>query len=128
MRVPLGPVAHFTLRVKDLDATAKWWMSNFDLDEYMRRSDRVLLGNDAIVIAFLSGTPDPQAFGHMAFRVRDLAALQSARDALLTNGVALEDPGAEIGPVAPGSTSMGLWFNDLDGYRWELFARIPEEG
>ena len=32
----------------------------------------------------------------------------------------LEDPGDEIGPEAPGSPHMGLWFYDADGYRWEL--------
>ena len=26
----------------------------------------------------------------------------------------------EIGPEAPGSPHMGLWFVDPDGYRWEL--------
>ncbi|MEY2574336.1 MAG: hypothetical protein QOJ87_2549, partial [Verrucomicrobiota bacterium] len=31
-----------------------------------------------------------------------------------------EDPGHEIGPEAPGSPHLGIWFRDLDGYRWEL--------
>ena len=35
-------------------------------------------------------------------------------------GVEIEDPGDEIGPEAPGSKNMGLWFHDPDGYRWEL--------
>ena len=35
-------------------------------------------------------------------------------------GVDLEDPGHEIGPEAPGSKHIGLWFHDPDGYRWEL--------
>jgi hypothetical protein len=39
---------------------------------------------------------------------------------LKKNGVELEDPGDEIGPVAPGSPDVGLWFHDPDGYRWEL--------
>lgn len=34
--------------------------------------------------------------------------------------VAVEDPGGEIGPEAPGSPNMGVWFHDPDGYRWEL--------
>jgi hypothetical protein len=34
--------------------------------------------------------------------------------------VDIEDPGDEIGPEAPGSKHMGLWFHDPDGYRWEL--------
>jgi hypothetical protein len=32
----------------------------------------------------------------------------------------IEDPGDEIGPEADGSKNMGIWFYDLDGYRWEL--------
>ena len=38
----------------------------------------------------------------------------------LRRKVELEDPGEEIGPEAPGSPHMGLWFHDPDGYRWEL--------
>jgi hypothetical protein len=34
--------------------------------------------------------------------------------------VDIEDPGDEIGPEAPGSKNMALWFHDPDGYRWEL--------
>jgi catechol 2,3-dioxygenase-like lactoylglutathione lyase family enzyme len=56
----------------------------------------------------------------MAFRVPDRAALESALETLKANGVEVEDPGDEIGPVGPGSQSLGLWFRDLDGYRWEL--------
>jgi hypothetical protein len=43
-----------------------------------------------------------------------------ALDHLKKHGVDLEDPGNEIVPEAPGLTHMGLWFHDLDGYRWEL--------
>ena len=38
----------------------------------------------------------------------------------LAAGVIDVDPGDEIGPEAPGSKNMGLWFHDPDGYRWEL--------
>jgi catechol 2,3-dioxygenase-like lactoylglutathione lyase family enzyme len=63
----------------------------------------------------------------MAFRTRDLASLEAARDELRETGVALEDPGNEIGPVAEGSKSMGLWFRDPDGYRWELYVQAPSD-
>jgi catechol 2,3-dioxygenase-like lactoylglutathione lyase family enzyme len=128
MRVQLGPVAHFSLAVSDPNASAGWWTANFDLDEYARRGSRIVLGNSSVVLALLEGTPDPAANGHLAFHVADVATLESARDALRANGVELEDPGDEIGPVAPGSPSLGLWFHDLDGYRWELFVRVPESG
>ena len=39
---------------------------------------------------------------------------------LQSNGVDVEDPGNEIGPTGPDSPHMGLWFHDVDGYRWEL--------
>jgi hypothetical protein len=41
------------------------------------------------------------------------AAVGAAR--LAARGVALEDPGDEIGLEAPGSPNIGLWFRDLDG-------------
>jgi hypothetical protein len=52
-----------------------------------------------------------------------LGSLEELREALLDlreRGVKLEDPGSEIGPEAPGSPHLGLWFHDPDGYRWEL--------
>jgi catechol 2,3-dioxygenase-like lactoylglutathione lyase family enzyme len=120
-QVKLGPVAHFRLAVRNPEASATWWTGHFDLVERFRTDDRIAIGNDAILIALSSGEPDPAVVEHMAFLVNDIGALQAARDALKTSGVELEDPGDEIGPVAPGSKSLGLWFRDLDGYRWELF-------
>ncbi|MBC5806184.1 MAG: VOC family protein [Candidatus Eremiobacter antarcticus] len=49
-----------------------------------------------------------------------MSALRAALKQLRAAGVALEDPGDEIGPEGPGSAHMGLWFHDDDGYRWEL--------
>jgi catechol 2,3-dioxygenase-like lactoylglutathione lyase family enzyme len=59
----------------------------------------------------------------MAFNVPDMQALTEAALALLAKGVELEDGENAIGPVSPGSSSLGLWFRDPDGYRWELFVR-----
>ncbi len=50
-------------------------------------------------------------------------ALRDALESLREGGVRLEDSGDEIGPEAPGSKNMGLWFHDPDGYRWELSAQ-----
>jgi catechol 2,3-dioxygenase-like lactoylglutathione lyase family enzyme len=127
MAIALGPVHHFSLAVTDPQSTAAWWRSLFDLEEYRSSPRRVLLGNDAILIAFAQGTPDPAVLTHMAFRLRDLASLEAARDALRVSGVALEDPGDEIGPVADGSRNVGLWFRDPDGYRWELYVQSPSD-
>jgi hypothetical protein len=49
-----------------------------------------------------------------------MAKLRQALEHLKKERVDIEDPGDEIGPEAPGSPNMGLWFHDPDGYRWEL--------
>jgi catechol 2,3-dioxygenase-like lactoylglutathione lyase family enzyme len=122
-RVALGAMAHFSLAVTDPASSADWWTSHFDLEEYSRAENRVVLGNDSVLFALFKGRPDATVLEHLAFRARDIAALQSARDALRGAGVELEDPGDEIGPVSPGASSMGLWFRDADGYRWELYVK-----
>jgi catechol-2,3-dioxygenase len=121
--VTLGPVAHFSLAVNDPPNRARWWTTNFDLEEWSSSDDKVVLGNDSVVFSLVRGRPDPMVLTHLAFRAADMPALAFARDRLRNNGVNLEDPGDEIGAVAPGSASMGLWFHDVDGYRWELFVR-----
>jgi catechol 2,3-dioxygenase-like lactoylglutathione lyase family enzyme len=123
MRVPVGPITHFSLEVRDPEASAKWWTSSFDVDELFRRPDRIAIGNAQLAIVLYQSKGDPTPKGHMAFAVPNREALVAARDALRESGVALEDPGDEIGPVAEGSPNIGLWFHDLDGHRWELFVR-----
>jgi catechol 2,3-dioxygenase-like lactoylglutathione lyase family enzyme len=122
-RVKLGSIAHFSLAVRDPVTSAKWWIANFGLTDVHWSSDRVLLRNDAFAMVLFRGKPSRSALEHMAFSVADLAALSEAAVVLRANRVELEDGDDAIGPVAPGSSSLGLWFRDLDGYRWELFVR-----
>lgn len=126
-RVALGAASHFSLAVTDPAVSADWWTSHFDLEEYNRAEHRVVLGNDSVLFALFRGRPDPAVLEHFAFRAGDIDALELARDALRDAGVELEDPGDEIGPVVPGSASMGLWFRDVDGYRWELYVPGKDE-
>jgi catechol 2,3-dioxygenase-like lactoylglutathione lyase family enzyme len=120
MTIKLGQVGHFGLAVKDPSAAAAFWTRTFDLREILRFDQVVGVSNDAVTLVFHPGTPNPATFGHMSFHVADMAALRQALDELKAAGVAVEDPGDEIGPEAPGSPNMGLWFHDADGYRWEL--------
>jgi catechol 2,3-dioxygenase-like lactoylglutathione lyase family enzyme len=120
--IPLGLVAHFSLTVSDPRESARWWTTNFDVGVWSSSKDKVVLGNDAIAFTLVRGRPDPTVLTHLAFRTVDIASLVWARDRLRENGARLEDPGDEIGPVVPGSSSMGLWFHDPDGYRWELYV------
>jgi catechol 2,3-dioxygenase-like lactoylglutathione lyase family enzyme len=124
--IPLGPVAHFSLAVHDPRGSAQWWLKNFDLQERLATDERVLLGNDAIVFALVRGRPDPAVLTHLAFHAADVSALEFALAQFRKNGVFVEDPGDEIGPVAFRSRSLGLWFHDPDGYRWELYAQSKE--
>jgi catechol 2,3-dioxygenase-like lactoylglutathione lyase family enzyme len=120
VKVPLGVVGHFGLSVRDPQTSAAFWKKNFDLEEIFRFEDAIGLSNDAVTIVLHKGVPHPGTMGHMSFHVENMRALREALDVLKKNGVNLEDPGDEIGPEAPGSPHMGLWFADPDGYRWEL--------
>ncbi|HEY4441096.1 MAG TPA: VOC family protein [Candidatus Elarobacter sp.] len=120
MQIKLGHVGHFSLAVEDPNASAAWWRKNFDLEEIFRFDEGVGLSNDAITIVLFAGDPDPDVLEHMSFHLRNVNELEAARNELRANGVDLEDPGDEIGPEAPGSPHLGLWFHDRDGYRWEL--------
>jgi len=120
MSVKLGAVGHFGLAVRDPKASAKWWTKHFDLTVLFHFEGGVAISNDAITIALHEGVPHPGTLGHMSFHVKSLKALQAALEQLRADGVKIEDPGNEIGPEAPGSKNLGLWFHDPDGYRWEL--------
>lgn len=127
MKIALGTVGHFSLSVKDPDATATWWKRLFDLKEIFRFEDGVGLSNDSITIVFAKGKPDPDVIDHMSFHLPNMKALRAALDVLKKHDVDVEDPGDEIGPEAPGSKNMGLWFHDPDGYRWELSVQGARE-
>ena len=120
MTIRLGTVGHFSLAVKDPQKAARWWTQRFDLKKMFEFVDGVAITNDAITIAFFKGKPRPDALEHMSFHLPGLRALRTALAELKRAATDLEDPGAEIGPEAPGSKHLGLWFRDPDGYRWEL--------
>jgi catechol 2,3-dioxygenase-like lactoylglutathione lyase family enzyme len=121
-RVPftLGVVGHFGLAVRNPKRRAKWWEKAAGLTTQFEFEDGVAIGNDNVTIALQKGTPRPKTFGHMSFHLPNMTALRKALAHLKSVGVEIEDPGDEIGPEAPGSKNMGLWFHDPDGYRWEL--------
>lgn len=118
--IRLGVVGHLGLAVRDPERSARFWTRSFDLKEIFRFEDGIAVSNDAVTLALFKGKPHPESLDHMSFHVASMKALRSALDELKKNGVEVEDPGDEIGPEAPGSPHMGLWFHDPDGYRWEL--------
>ncbi|HEY4757857.1 MAG TPA: VOC family protein [Chthoniobacterales bacterium] len=122
MKTPfvLGVVGHFGLAVRDPKKSARWFERALGLRKEFEFDDGVAVGNDNVTIALFKGKPLPQVFDHMSFHLPSMATLRKALAHLKKNKVSIEDPGDEIGPEAPGSKNMGLWFHDPDGYRWEL--------
>ena len=95
-------------------------VKNLNVRKQFEWATGVAVGNEAVTLALFRGTPHPETLEHTSFHLDSMPALRAALVQLRRNGVDLEDPGEEIGPEAPGSKNMGLWFHDLDGYRWEL--------
>ncbi|MBA3961106.1 MAG: VOC family protein [Chthoniobacterales bacterium] len=122
MKVPftVGPVGHFGLSVRSPKKSAKWFEGALGLTKQFEFEDGVAIGNANVTLALHKGKPRPKTFGHMSFHLANMTALRKALEHLQKLEVELEDPGDEIGPEAPGSKHMGLWFRDPDGYRWEL--------
>jgi catechol 2,3-dioxygenase-like lactoylglutathione lyase family enzyme len=116
----LGVVGHFGLAVRDPKESAKWFERALGLKKQFDFNNGVAIGNDNVTIALFKGKPSPETIDHMSFHLPNMATLRKALDHLKSVRADLEDPDDEIGPEGPGSPHMGLWFHDLDGYRWEL--------
>ena len=122
MKAPftLGTVGHFGVAVRDPKRSAQWWVRVLGVRKEFEFDGGVAVGNDNVTIVFMKGKPSPKTFGHMSFHLPNMRTLRKALAHLKKHKVKVEDPGDEIGPEAPGSSHMGLWFHDPDGYRWEL--------
>lgn len=129
MKVPftLGVVGHFGLAVRDPQKSAQWFERALGLEKLFEFDEGVAVGNDNVTIALHQGEPSPETLGHMSFHLPNMNALRKALAHLQEEAVEVEDPGDEIGPEAEGSKNMGLWFHDIDGYRWELSVQGGEE-
>ena len=113
MKAPftLGVVGHFGLAVRDPKKSAPWFQRVLGLRKEFEFEGGVAVGNDNVTIVLFKGKPSPETIDHMSFHLPNMATLRKALDHLKKHDVDLE---------APGSPHMGLWFHDLDGYRWEL--------
>jgi catechol 2,3-dioxygenase-like lactoylglutathione lyase family enzyme len=122
MKAPftLGEVGHFGLAVRDPRKSAEWFRRVLGLRKEFDFESGLAIGNDNVTIALFKGKPSPDTIDHMSFHLPNMATLRKALAHLQNLKVDIEDPGDEIGPEAPGSKNMGLWFHDPDGYRWEL--------
>jgi catechol-2,3-dioxygenase len=128
MKVPfqLGAVGHFGLAVQNPKRSARWFARALGLKKQFDFDGGIAIGNDNVTIALQRGKPSPATIDHMSFHLPNLKTLKKALAHLKKVKVDIEDPANEIGPEAPGSENMGLWFHDLDGYRWELSVQADE--
>jgi len=120
MGIKLGTIGHIVLAASDPTRSARWWIEKIGLRKEFEFKGGVVLGNDDVALAFFKGKPRPEAIEHISFHLPNMKELKAALAHLKRMKVDVEDPGDEIGPEAPGSRNYGLWFRDLDGYRWEL--------
>jgi catechol 2,3-dioxygenase-like lactoylglutathione lyase family enzyme len=122
MKVPFttGVVGHFGLAVRDPKKSARWFERVLGLRKEFEFEGGVAVGNDNVTIALQKGRPSPKTLDHLSFHLPNMRALRRALAHLKKQRVRVEDAGDEIGPEAPGSPHMGIWFHDADGYRWEL--------
>ncbi|MBV8281706.1 MAG: VOC family protein [Candidatus Eremiobacteraeota bacterium] len=120
MPLKLGTVGHFGITVRDPHKSARWWIDTLNVKKAFDFPGGVVIGSKDVSIVLIKGEPHPEVIDHVSFHLPSMAALKSALAELKRKGVALEDPGDEIGPEAEGSKNVGLWFRDTDGYRWEL--------
>jgi catechol 2,3-dioxygenase-like lactoylglutathione lyase family enzyme len=129
MKIPfsLGTVGHFGLAVRNPQKSAKWFGRTLGLKKEFEFENGIAVGNANITIALFKGDPSPKTIDHMSFHLPDLNTLQKALRHLKRTGAEIEDPGDEIGPEAPGSPHLGLWFHDPDGYRWELSVQGKDD-
>jgi catechol 2,3-dioxygenase-like lactoylglutathione lyase family enzyme len=116
----VGVVGHFGLAVSNPKRSAKWFERALGLKKEFEFDGGIAIGNKNVTIALHKGKPSPGTLDHMSFHLPNMAGLRKALGHLRRLKVNLEDPGDEIGPEAPGSPHMGIWFRDLDDYRWEL--------
>ena len=129
MKIPfsLGTVGHFGLAVRNPQKSAKWFGRTLGLKKEFEFENGIAVGNANVTIALFKGDPSPKTIDHMSFHLPDLKTLRKALRHLKRTGAEIEDPGDEIGPEAPGSPHVGLWFHDPDGYRWELSVQGKDD-
>ena len=116
----LGVVGHFGLAVRNPKKSALWFQRALGLQKEFEFENGIAIGNDNVTIALFKGKPSPKTLDHMSFHLPNMSTLRKALKHLKRLKVDIEEPGDEIGPEAPGSKNMGVWFQDPDGYRWEL--------
>lgn len=127
---------HIGLNVTDLARSTAFYRTVFAFDVVGERTDGVqrfaFLGRDGALVLTLweqsAGTfaSDRPGLHHLSFEVADIDAVRRAESVLRELDVAFAYDG--IVPHGEGASSGGVYFNDPDGVRLEIYAPTGAQG
>jgi catechol 2,3-dioxygenase-like lactoylglutathione lyase family enzyme len=132
---PALNTGHVALNVTDLNRSDEFYQALFDFDVLAPSDDDrawALLGNKGVLsIAlwqesdgqFASGLP---GLHHLSFEVADVATVREAERTL--KGLGVESFYDGIVAHGEGAPSGGVFFNDPDGVRLEIYATTGVDG
>ena len=123
---------HVGLNVADLDRSVEFYAGIFGWSVKGRGDGYAFLGDDARLILTLwqqsDGTfaTDRPGLHHLSFEVDSVAAVEAAEARVRDAGLKLYHDG--IVPHGEGATSGGIFFEDPDGIRLEIFTGAGVHG
>jgi catechol 2,3-dioxygenase-like lactoylglutathione lyase family enzyme len=101
------------VRVRDLDAAARWYGETFDLEERFRSDWIVVLNLGETPLTLLKSDQEPftpASEAHFNFYVPDVLKAHAH----------LQERGVPTGPNEDGGGVRWFWFSDPDGNRLEV--------
>jgi lactoylglutathione lyase len=122
---------HVGLNVSDLDRSIDFYVKVFGWSEKGRGDTYAFLGDDDRLVLTLwqqsSGAfaSDRPGLHHLSFQVDSIEAVEAAESRVREAGLRLYHDG--IVPHREGASSGGIFFEDPDGIRLEIFAGAGAE-
>lgn len=135
MSNPALKTGHVALNVTDLNRSIEFYEALFDFDVLARSDDErafALLGSEGVLSIVLWQQSDGQfaaglpGLHHLSFEVADVDAVRTAEQTLKDLGVEFAYDG--IVAHGEGAPSGGVFFNDPDGVRLEIYTTSGVDG
>jgi catechol 2,3-dioxygenase-like lactoylglutathione lyase family enzyme len=123
---------HVGLNVADLDRSVGFYAAVFGWTVKGRGDGYAFLGDDDRLVLTLwqqsdgAFATDRPGLHHLSFEVDSVEAVRAAEDRVREAGVTLHHDG--IVPHGEGASSGGIFFEDPDGIRLEIFTATGVEG
>jgi catechol 2,3-dioxygenase-like lactoylglutathione lyase family enzyme len=123
---------HVGLNVADLDRSIDFYVSVFGWDVKGRGDGYAFLGDDERLVLTLwqqsSGTFETASPGlhHLSFQVGSIDEVRAAEERVRAGGLRLYHDG--VVPHSEGASSGGIFFEDPDGIRLEIFTGADVSG